>query len=60
MIDVKAYKRVIRRHRYQPSCECEHLPRIITAPGPPDAARWLPWNLSFAELAAMAEVPDTS
>ena len=33
-IEVKAYKRVYRRRRYQPSCECEHLPGIITAPGP--------------------------
>jgi len=34
-IDVKAYKRRIRRHRYRPTCQCEHLPGIITAPGPP-------------------------
>jgi transposase len=34
-IDVKAYKRQIRRRRYQPTCQCEHLPGIVTAPGPP-------------------------
>lgn len=34
-IEVSAYKRTYRRHRYQPTCECEHLPGIITAPGPP-------------------------
>jgi transposase len=27
---------------------------------PPDAARWLPWNLSMPEREAMAEVPDSS
>jgi transposase len=34
-IEVSAYKRIYRRHRYQPTCECEHLPGIITAPGRP-------------------------
>lgn len=34
-IDVKAYKRLIRRRRYRPSCQCEHLPGILSAPGPP-------------------------
>ncbi len=34
-IEVSAYTRTYRRRRYQPTCECEHLPGIITAPGPP-------------------------
>ncbi len=34
-IEVSAYKRIHRRRRYQPTCECEHLPGIITAPVPP-------------------------
>ena len=33
-IEVKAYKRRIRRKRYTPSCQCPG-PGIITAPGPP-------------------------
>jgi transposase len=34
-IEVKAHKRKIRRQSYQPTCECDHLPGILTAPGPP-------------------------
>ena len=33
-IHVRAHKRVVRRRRYEPTCECP-LPGIITAPGPP-------------------------
>jgi transposase len=33
-IEVQAYRRVIRRKRYQPSCGCGKLPGIITAPAP--------------------------
>ncbi|MCP4204529.1 MAG: IS66 family transposase, partial [bacterium] len=33
-IEVRGYKRKIRRRRYRPACQCEHLPGIITAPGP--------------------------
>lgn len=33
-IEVRGYKRKIRRHRYRPTCKCEHLPGILTAPGP--------------------------
>jgi len=33
-VDVKAYRRVLRRKRYRPGCKCEHLPGIVTAPGP--------------------------
>jgi transposase len=33
-IEVRGYKRKIRRRRYRPTCQCEHLPGIVTAPGP--------------------------
>jgi len=33
-IEVKAYRRVIRRHRYRPMCRCGCLPGILTAPVP--------------------------
>ena len=38
-IEVQAYRRVIRRKRYRPSCQCEDLPGIMTAPVP---ARLIP------------------
>jgi transposase len=34
-IDVKAYRRLIRRRRYQRTCTCANCPRTITAPGLP-------------------------
>jgi len=34
-IEVKAYRRVIRRKRYQPCCRCIGPWRIVTAPAPP-------------------------
>ena len=34
-IEVKAYRRVVRRHRYRPTCDCARLPGIVTAPPPP-------------------------
>lgn len=33
-IDVRAYRRVIHRRRYRPSCSCPDNKGIITAPGP--------------------------
>ena len=33
-IEVKAYKRVIHRHRYSPTCECGCVSAIVTAPSP--------------------------
>jgi transposase len=33
-IQVKAHRRVIRRKRYQKTCQCESTPAIITAPTP--------------------------
>lgn len=34
-IDVKAYRRWIRRRRYRRRCRCRNCPRTITAPPPP-------------------------
>jgi transposase len=34
-VEVQAYRRKYRRRRYQRTCNCEKLPRIITAPMPP-------------------------
>jgi transposase len=34
-IEVRAYRRVIRRPRYRPTCNCGRHPGIITAPPPP-------------------------
>jgi transposase len=33
-IEVKAYRRLIRRKRYRPECACGTLPGIVTAPAP--------------------------
>ena len=33
--EVQAYRRVIRRRRYRPSCACGCVPGIVTAPPPP-------------------------
>ena len=33
-IQVKAYRRKIRRKRYKKTCQCDGVPGIITAPGP--------------------------
>jgi transposase len=34
VVEVKAHRRVIRRHRYRPTCKCPGNQGIITAPGP--------------------------
>ena len=34
-IEVKAYRRIIRRHRYRPTCHCQVLPGIVMAQPPP-------------------------
>jgi transposase len=33
-IEVKAYRRVIHRHRYSPACQCGCVSGIVTAPSP--------------------------
>jgi transposase len=34
-IEVKAHRRLIRRHRYRPTCDCGVHPGLVTAPPPP-------------------------
>ncbi|MCH8914162.1 MAG: IS66 family transposase, partial [Planctomycetes bacterium] len=34
-IDVRAYRRRIRRQRYRATCDCAEIPRTLTAPAPP-------------------------
>ncbi len=34
-VDVRAHRRIIRRHRYRPRCSCAAVPGIVTAPPPP-------------------------
>ena len=34
-VEVKAYRRIIRRKRYKRTCTCNHLPMVITAPPVP-------------------------
>ncbi|MDI6773541.1 MAG: IS66 family transposase [bacterium] len=33
-VEVRAYRRVIRRQRYRPTCQCPRLPGIVTPPCP--------------------------
>jgi len=33
-VEVRAHRRVIRRQRYRPTCQCPAPPGIVTAPGP--------------------------
>jgi transposase len=34
-IAVRAHRRVVRRHRYRPTCQCGVVPKVLTAPPPP-------------------------
>ena len=34
-IEVRAYRRIYKRKKYKPTCGCDHLPAIITAPPAP-------------------------
>jgi transposase len=34
-IEVKAHRRIVRRHRYRPTCDCGAHPGIVTAPPAP-------------------------
>ncbi|MGH8291812.1 MAG: IS66 family transposase [Steroidobacteraceae bacterium] len=38
-IEVQAYRRRIQRRRYRPTCGCEVLPGIVSAPAPPRLIR---------------------
>jgi transposase len=33
-VEVRAYRRKVRRKKYKKSCQCQQIPGIITAPGP--------------------------
>jgi transposase len=34
-ITVRAHRRIVRRHRYRPTCSCGVVPQVVTAPPPP-------------------------
>jgi len=34
-IEVRAHRRIIRRRRYRPTCQCGVVPGVVTAPPPP-------------------------
>jgi transposase len=45
-IEVQAYRRVIRRKRYRPGCDCGELPGLVTAPGPGKLIPKASWGVS--------------
>jgi transposase len=45
-IQVKAYRRGIRRRRYRPTCECTALPGIVAAPVPGRLIQRGKWGIS--------------
>jgi transposase len=46
-IEVQAYRRVLRRRRYRPTCDCQTHPEVVTAPLP---ARVLPKSIRGVSL----------
>ena len=46
-VEVKAYRRVIKRKRYQPTCQCPCNPGIITVPPPPKLIPKGKFGISF-------------
>jgi transposase len=46
-IEVRAHRRQIRRRRYQPTCRCNVVPGIITAPAPPRLIAKSPFGVSI-------------
>jgi transposase len=34
-IQVRAHRRIVRRRRYRPTCQCGVVPKVVTAPPPP-------------------------
>jgi transposase len=34
-MDVRAHRRIVRRRRYWPTCQCGVVPQVVTAPPPP-------------------------
>ena len=45
-IEVRAYRRRYRRHRYRPTCRCGCQPGIVTAPGPAKLIPKSPFGVS--------------
>ncbi len=45
-IQVKAYRRLIRRRRYRPTCKCAVLPGIVAAPAPTRLIERGKWGIS--------------
>jgi transposase len=45
-IEVKAYRRLIRRRRYRPTCGCAALPGIVAAPAPARLIERGKWGIS--------------
>jgi transposase len=41
-IEVRAYRRTVRRRRYRPTCQCGVVPKVVTAPPP---ARVMPKSM---------------
>jgi len=46
-VEVRAYRRKYRRRRYQRTCSCEGLPKIISAPVPPKLIEKGGYGISF-------------
>ena len=63
-IEVKAYRRIVRRHRYRPMCRCARLPGIVTAPpqaqGPPRHPRRAPWFPTRHSWGCIVAIASTS
>jgi transposase len=34
-VEVRAHRRIVRRRRYRPTCQCGVVPKVVTAPPPP-------------------------
>jgi transposase len=45
-VEVKAYRRRIRRRRYLRTCSCPHLPTVVAAPIAPRVLPHSPWGVS--------------
>ncbi len=58
-IEVKAHKRRIHRQNYRPTCECDHLPGVVT---PPPGGSTPSWSTSAvrSSAASAATPPESS
>lgn len=46
-VEVKAYRRLVRRQRYRPTCTCGVHPGVVTAPPPPRLIPKSPFGVSL-------------